>query len=684
MKEKTSGGGSVGDGAVRWSTRQASLFYRRQNNKSYPCRRIPSLFSGVEVLTDADLIKKSGESSENMDEKVNTSTKRPSASCDHKSKQRLVIKAKETSRRKAILSSQVDVKRSKFETNLKRKSSNQDIGSRPSKKKPDIMKVVSKGVQKNTDKKRTKVDCKRPQKTEVSNGSARSVASRDSSGKFVSPTRYKVLMTQPCSVPVVPVATASNAGQRQSGTAMVSNKVPSSTEIERVTSNESLLSLVLLNDENLDKSADNRDDHDKNEEIKQLDEEMNRITSSESLVSVVPLIDELRDKGDGNKEDENEEKKPDEEANSVTSSKSLTDKNVDKEAADNNDVQNQVKEPDEELQPGTSSESSVSLVPLTDEDINNSVKYERDQEKQPDEEMNQTTVVVENKGEPVSELTDPIKEAESVSDILSDDSESDLAKHGIGKGDTCNISPHCELQEVFDRTGNNEDINVSSDNSKRMDETKESKPGNIIIKRSARISERRTNFSVQSLLKSEKLGHKRSFVESNEVKMVGSDYSQAYPVSKMLSRDTSNQPDKRELSGTVQTQQNPLKHRSTSTSTKYTQRMSWKLQPPVTPVDKTNIASVGDIVWGKVHGHPWWPGRVLAISGIRNEESNNPWDRDAHVSWFGSNTSSIMRVHGLQLFLPNFAKRHKRNKKGFYRVAVREAQEALEAMPAKE
>lgn len=670
MKEKTCGGGGVGDGAVRWSTRQASLFYRRQNNKFYPCRRIPSLFSGVEVLTDADLIKKSMESSENMDEKVNTSTKRPSASCDHKSKQRLVIKAKETSRRKTSLSSQVDVKRSKFETNPKRKSANEDIGSRPSKKKPDIMKVVSKGVQKNTDKKRTKVDYKRPQKTKVSNGSARSVGSRDATGKFISSTHYKVLMTQPCSVPVVPVATASNAGQRHSGNVTVHKKVPSPTEIERVPSSERVLSLVLLNDENLDKGADNKDDYDKNEEIKQLDGEMNQSPSSES------------DKGDGNKEDENKEKTPDEEANPVTSRESLTDGNVDKEA-DNKDVQNQVKEPDEEVHPVTSSESSASLVPLTDVDINNSVKYEQDQEKQPDEEMNQTTEVVENKDEAVSGLTDPIKEAESVSHILTDDSESDSAKHDIGEGD-CNVNPHCELQGVFDRIGNNEGINVSSDNSKRMDETKDSKPENIIIKRSARISERRTNFSLQSLLRSEKLGHKRSFVESDEVKVVGSDYIQADPVSKMSSHDTSNQPDKREMPSTTQTQQNPLKHRSTTTSTKYTQRMSWKLQPPMTPVDKTNIVSVGDIVWGKVHGHPWWPGRVLAISEIRNEESNNPWDRDAHVSWFGSNTSSIMRVHGLQLFLPNFAKRHKRNKKGFYRVAVREAQEALQAMPAKE
>lgn len=607
MKEKHSGGGGVGDGAARWSTRQASLFYRRQNNKSYPCRRIPSSFGGVKVLTDADLIKESRESSENMVEKLNTSTKRPSASCDQKSKQKLVIKAKETSRRNTSLSSHVDVKRSKFETNLKRKSSNQDSGSSPSKRKPDIVRVVSKGVQKNANKKRTKVDCKSPQKTEVGNGSARSVNSKDSTAKSVSSTHYKVLMTRPCSVPVVPVATASSAGQRQHSTVLVLKKVLPSTDVE-----------------------------------------MDRMPSSKSLEPLVPStdhdgsVDELKDT----------DNKDIHHSDSADSHKSL----------------------------------QVSSVPSTDENVNNSIdsKYQN-QETRPAVEDNQETGVDEIKDETLtSEMAVPIDE-KSVSNILTDESQSVSDKHDIVSGDTCNMSPQGQLQEGSERDRENENTSVSCDN-KEVIEAKESKPENvIIIKRSARISERRANtYSVQSQTKSEKLEHEKSPAESNEVKLVGLDYSQTDTVSKMLSNDASNQPEKREISSIIVTQQNPLKHKRTTSSTKYTQRMSWKLQPQVAPVDKVNIVSVGDIVWGKVHGHPWWPGRVLAIGGIRNEESNNPWDRDAHVSWFGSNTSSIMRVHGLQLFLPNFAKRHKRNKKGFYRVAVRQAQEALQAMPAQE
>lgn len=33
LKEKPAGGGSVDDGALQWSTRQANLFYKQQNNK---------------------------------------------------------------------------------------------------------------------------------------------------------------------------------------------------------------------------------------------------------------------------------------------------------------------------------------------------------------------------------------------------------------------------------------------------------------------------------------------------------------------------------------------------------------------------------------------------------------------------------------------------------------------------
>ena len=569
MKEKLSGGSSVGDGAPRWSTRQASLFYRRQNNKSYPCRRIPSSFGGPKVLTDADFAKESQGRSPNMVEKLNTTTKRPSSSCDQTRKQGLFIKSKENPKQTTSLSSQRDVKRSKSEASLKRKSLNPDSCKRPSKRKPDTVKVVSKGVQKNADKKLTKGDCKSPLKTEVSNGSAQSHGSKYSPAKNVSSTHYKVLMTKPCSVPVVPVGTAPSTGPKKHGTVLVLKEVGVSTS-----------------------------------------DGMNMLPSRESLVSLVP---------------------------------NLTDGNVNRGIDD---------------------------------------KGDQNQEEQPDLGLDQRTGVKENKDEATSDTTVSIKE-ESVANIMvADDFESGFAKLEIAKQDivsgvnTFDISPPCEC---FVETKRKNENSISSDNEQMLDGAQESKSENASIKRSARISERRAN-SGKPQLRTESVECEKFPPDSNVAKVVGSDYSGVNAVSKTLTHITSNQPGKRELSASILTQPNPVKRQKTRTSTKYTQRMSWRIQPQVAPVNNINSIGVGDIVWGKVHGHPWWPGRVLAISGIRNEETNNPWDRDAHVSWYGSNTSSIMHLHALQLFLPNFEKRHKRDKKGFYRVAVRQAQEALQAM----
>lgn len=52
----------------------------------------------------------------------------------------------------------------------------------------------------------------------------------------------------------------------------------------------------------------------------------------------------------------------------------------------------------------------------------------------------------------------------------------------------------------------------------------------------------------------------------------------------------------------------------------------------------------GDIVWGKVVGFPWWPGRVLSVT---------PTSR-AHVAWFASTTSSLMPCDSLSPFLEDY------------------------------
>lgn len=52
----------------------------------------------------------------------------------------------------------------------------------------------------------------------------------------------------------------------------------------------------------------------------------------------------------------------------------------------------------------------------------------------------------------------------------------------------------------------------------------------------------------------------------------------------------------------------------------------------------------GDIVWGKVGGFPWWPGRVLSVTATSK----------AHVAWYASKTSSLMSCDSLSPFLEDY------------------------------
>ncbi|KAK2516718.1 PWWP domain-containing protein 2B isoform X1 [Columba livia] len=87
--------------------------------------------------------------------------------------------------------------------------------------------------------------------------------------------------------------------------------------------------------------------------------------------------------------------------------------------------------------------------------------------------------------------------------------------------------------------------------------------------------------------------------------------------------------------------------------------------------------SVGDIVWGKIHGFPWWPARVLDINLSQKENGEPSW-REAKVSWFGSPTTSFLSVSKLAPFSEFFKLRFNRKKKGMYRKAITEAAKAVE------
>ncbi|XP_068633851.1 PWWP domain-containing protein 2A-like [Battus philenor] len=73
--------------------------------------------------------------------------------------------------------------------------------------------------------------------------------------------------------------------------------------------------------------------------------------------------------------------------------------------------------------------------------------------------------------------------------------------------------------------------------------------------------------------------------------------------------------------------------------------------------------SPGDIVWGKVVGFPWWPGRVLSVTQTSR----------AHISWFASSTSSLMSCDSLSPFLEDYKIRFNKKKRGPYKEAVKQA-----------
>ncbi|XP_065152073.1 PWWP domain-containing protein 2B isoform X1 [Paramisgurnus dabryanus] len=99
--------------------------------------------------------------------------------------------------------------------------------------------------------------------------------------------------------------------------------------------------------------------------------------------------------------------------------------------------------------------------------------------------------------------------------------------------------------------------------------------------------------------------------------------------------------------------------------------------------EEGHAVTVGDVVWGKIHGFPWWPARILSISGTHREEGevDAPWP-EAKVSWFGSPTTSQLSVAKLSPFREFFRSRFNRKKKGMYRRAIMEAAKAVGHMGA--
>ncbi|KAF7478565.1 Hypothetical predicted protein [Marmota monax] len=99
---------------------------------------------------------------------------------------------------------------------------------------------------------------------------------------------------------------------------------------------------------------------------------------------------------------------------------------------------------------------------------------------------------------------------------------------------------------------------------------------------------------------------------------------------------------------------------STSSSSKEEKKLSNSLKMKifsknvskcVTPDGRT--ICVGDIVWDKIYGFPWWPARILTITVSRKDNSLLV-RQEARISWFGSPTTSFLALSQLPAFLENF------------------------------
>ncbi|CAM4708200.1 unnamed protein product [Lepidochelys kempii] len=130
----------------------------------------------------------------------------------------------------------------------------------------------------------------------------------------------------------------------------------------------------------------------------------------------------------------------------------------------------------------------------------------------------------------------------------------------------------------------------------------------------------------------------------------------------------------------------PSSSSSSSSSSKEEKKLSNSLKMKVfsknvskcvTPDGRT--ICVGDIVWAKIYGFPWWPARILTIT-VSRKDNGLLVRQEARISWFGSPTTSFLALSQLSPFLENFQSRFNKKRKGLYRKAITEAAKAAKQL----
>ncbi|CAI5766389.1 Hypothetical predicted protein [Podarcis lilfordi] len=130
----------------------------------------------------------------------------------------------------------------------------------------------------------------------------------------------------------------------------------------------------------------------------------------------------------------------------------------------------------------------------------------------------------------------------------------------------------------------------------------------------------------------------------------------------------------------------PSSSSSSSSSSKEEKKLSNSLKMKVFSKNVTKCVTpdgrticVGDIVWAKIYGFPWWPARILSIT-VSRKDNGLLVRQEARISWFGSPTTSFLALSQLSPFLENFQSRFNKKRKGLYRKAITEAAKAAKQL----
>jgi DNA (cytosine-5)-methyltransferase 3A len=82
---------------------------------------------------------------------------------------------------------------------------------------------------------------------------------------------------------------------------------------------------------------------------------------------------------------------------------------------------------------------------------------------------------------------------------------------------------------------------------------------------------------------------------------------------------------------------------------------------------------VGDMVWGKVKSHPWWPGQIFSESFATNSVRRSKRDGHVLVAFFGDSSYGWFELAELIPFAPNFAEKSRQTNSRTFVKAVEEA-----------